>query len=54
MIFLTTYHTMSFHDDMSKTEHDAFYEGVAYAEKTMIRSGYHARIESSKRGLSRH
>lgn len=33
MTFLSTYHTMSFHDDMSKTDRDAFYEGVAYAVK---------------------
>ncbi|MGD9126559.1 MAG: hypothetical protein PVH19_04195 [Planctomycetia bacterium] len=33
MKFLPTYHTMSFHDDASKTDRDAFEEGVAYAEK---------------------
>ena len=33
MSFLTTYHTMSFHDDMSKTDRDAFCEGVAYAKR---------------------
>ena len=33
MIFLTTYHTMSYHDNDSKTDRDAFEEGVAYAEK---------------------
>ena len=33
MTFLATYHTMSFHDDMSKTDRDAFSEGVAYAAK---------------------
>ena len=33
MIFLTTYHTMSYHDNASKTNCDAFEEGVAYAKE---------------------
>ena len=33
MKFLPTYHTMSFYDDVGKTDRDAFEEGVAYAKR---------------------